>query len=128
MAPYAQARRITPRAARRIKGLAAQATIIALGVLMIYPLLWLLMIPGFLTDIVALLLVLPFPRDALGRWLLNRLRASGSLRVWTSETRSSGARTGQVIDVEYSEVPTDAPRLGESRWSAGGPKEPGQRP
>lgn len=95
----------------------------------------LLMIPGFLTDIVALLLLLPFPRDALGRWLLNRLRAAGSLKVWTSgapggpagPTRN-GPHAGQVIDVEYTEVAADAPRLEESRWGADGSKGPERRP
>lgn len=95
----------------------------------------LLMIPGFLTDIVGLLLLLPFPRDALGRWLLNRLRANGSLRMWTSETHSGpagGGRTGHVIDVEYTEVkpdpPPDTPRLEESRWGAEDRKGPDGRP
>lgn len=91
----------------------------------------LLMIPGFLTDIVGLLLLLPFPRDAIGRWLLNRLKSSGALKVWTTETRGGPAgttRTGQVIDVEYTEVRGDAPRLEESRWGADGDKGPDRRP
>jgi multiple sugar transport system permease protein len=50
MATYAQSRRIiSPRAARRLRGLAAQAVIVALGVLMIYPLLW--MISSSLKDV-----------------------------------------------------------------------------
>ena len=85
----------------------------------------LLMIPGFLTDIVGILLLVPFLRDAAGRWLLDRMRASGNVRMWTSQTGGPGtaART-QVIDVEYSEVDPDAPRLEESRWGSDGRKGP----
>ena len=93
----------------------------------------LLMIPGFLTDVLAILLLVPFLRDALGRWLLDRVRASGSIRVWTAGTGAGGPagtpRTGQVIDVEYTEVaPPDAPRLDESRWGADGRKGSDGRP
>lgn len=81
----------------------------------------LLMIPGFLTDVVGILLLIPFLRDAAGRWLLDRLRASGNFRVWTSQAGAPGtAPRSQVIDVEYSEVQPDAPRLDESRWGADG--------
>ncbi|HYG88983.1 MAG TPA: FxsA family protein [Azospirillum sp.] len=77
----------------------------------------LLIIPGFVTDVFGILLLMPFLRDALGRWLLERMRRSGTLHVWTTRT---GTRQrppgGQVIDVDYQEVEPDAPRLEESRW------------
>jgi UPF0716 protein FxsA len=92
----------------------------------------LLIIPGFLTDIVGILLLVPFLRDALGRWLLDRMRANGSMRVWMSrsETRPSGTTrtTGEVIDVDYREVEPDAPRLEESRWGSDERREPDKRP
>lgn len=101
----------------------------------------LLMIPGFLSDVAGLLLLLPFPRDAIGRWLLNRLRASGALRVWTAETgggRTGGDQTGagsagaapagRIIDVEYTEVPADTPRLEEKHRGADDRKGPDGKP
>ena len=92
----------------------------------------LLIIPGFLTDIVGILLLVPFLRDALGRWLLDRMRANGSMRVWMSRTEAGPSgptrTTGEVIDVEYQEVEPDAPRLEESRWGSDGQRGPDKRP
>ena len=87
----------------------------------------LLIIPGFITDVVAILLLLPFPRDAIGRWLLDRMRASGSLRVWMNRTESGppGARQREtVIDVDYREVEPDAPRIEDSRWGSDRERKP----
>ncbi len=94
----------------------------------------LLIVPGFITDTVGLLLFAPFVRGALGRWLLDRVRRQETMRVWVdgrpvhpgrAEPRRPPARPG-VIDVEYEEVrdepsdrPADAPDpppLGASRW------------
>jgi len=97
----------------------------------------LLIIPGFLTDTVALLLLIPPLRNALGLWLFERMRRTSGLHVWMNgqqvdprhpPRRPPGA-PGTVIDVDYQEVDpapdaapdTDAPRLEESRW---GPKNP----
>lgn len=103
----------------------------------------LLIVPGFLTDIAGILLLVPFLRDALGRWLLNRVRADGSMRVWMSQTGAgpsgapgtgprtgpkAGPKAGEVIDVEYREVDPDAPRLEESRWGSDDRKGPDGRP
>lgn len=96
----------------------------------------LLMIPGFITDVVGLLLLLPFPRNAIGRWLLDRLRASGALRVWTStgqggaasDGTSGGMTAGEVIDVEYTEVRAETRRLEDSRWGGDDDKGPDRRP
>lgn len=104
----------------------------------------LLIIPGFLTDVVGLLLFVPPVRNALGRWLFERLRGSGSFHVWTSA--GSGGPGSQrhrpppgTIDVEYREVepegtepegpePDGAPRLTESRWRPPGSGHPDGRP
>lgn len=76
----------------------------------------LLIIPGFLTDIVGILLLIPFLRNALGRWLFERMRGSNSFQVWTGGP--GGEPFGRdphpphhappgVIDVEYREVDPD---------------------
>jgi len=106
----------------------------------------LLIIPGFLSDIVGLLLFVPPVRNALGRWLFERLRGSGSFQVWTN---AGGMGTGPmgtgptgaggpgpyrpqpgVIDADYRDVttegtePGDAPQLSDSRWRPPGSKHP----
>ncbi|MBP2311615.1 FxsA family protein [Azospirillum soli] len=101
----------------------------------------LLIIPGFLTDVVGLLLFVPPVRNALGRWLFERLRGSGSFHVWTG-AGAGGMGTGPqphrpqpgTIEVDYREVepegaePDDAPRLTESRWRPPGSSHPNGRP
>lgn len=98
----------------------------------------LLMIPGFLTDVVGLLLFVPPVRNALGRWLFERLRGSGSFHVWTNAGGMGAGGMGPrphrpqpgVIDVDYREVkteetePGDTPQLSESRWRPPGSKHP----
>ena len=105
----------------------------------------LLIIPGFLTDIVGILLFVPPVRNALGRWLFERMRSSGSVRVWTSGPGMGGGMgPGQhhrprpgVIDGDFREVdPTgnatqedpDMPRLEESRWAPPRPRGNDDRP
>ncbi|WP_029010854.1 FxsA family protein [Azospirillum halopraeferens] len=108
----------------------------------------LLIIPGFLSDAVGLLLFIAPVRAGMGRWLLERMGAR--TRVWTSgrpgdagsaRPGDAGAPPpgGRVIDVDYEEVQPrttdgaprrddgDAPRLEESRWRPEG-REPGGRP
>lgn len=86
----------------------------------------LLIIPGFVSDIVGILLFIPKVRTALGQWFLTRMQ--GSARVW-ADGRPVDPRhppAGRVIDVDYEEVPPeapadgDAPRLEESRWGRDG--------
>jgi UPF0716 protein FxsA len=103
----------------------------------------LLIIPGFLTDIVALMLFIPWVRLGFGRWLIGRLMRHGDVRMWvngrvvTPRTPPAGpppapgaafgpgSRPGQVIDGEYTEVDgmatdgeatDDVPKLAASRW------------
>lgn len=92
----------------------------------------LLMVPGFLTDLVGILLFVPPVRDAMGRWLLERIRGTAGMQVWVNgqDLRDRGRDRGRpppppgVIDVDYREVDPDppvegdGPRLTESRWGS----------
>lgn len=100
----------------------------------------LLIIPGFLTDIVGLLLFVPPVRNALGRWLFDRLKGSASFhvhgqmggRMWSGGGGPGGPDPFHrpppgVIDADYHEVTPeeekagDAPQIGSgtqgSRWA-----------
>jgi UPF0716 protein FxsA len=68
----------------------------------------LLVIPGFVTDIAALLLLTPAVRGALGRMLWAALMRSGSVTVWASR----GERGTEVIEGEFREVKEEPKRLG----------------
>jgi UPF0716 protein FxsA len=84
----------------------------------------LFMIPGFVTDIIAVLLLIPVARRQIGRWLAVGVRSRRA--YWQTKSQPSSAakpqRTEDVIDVEYTEVPRDAPpepgagRARESPW------------
>ncbi len=86
----------------------------------------LLMIPGFITDVLALILLIPSARQWIWRGMSFGMR--GSVRSWRARA-GSGADAqrdhpeGDVIDVEYSEVPKDAPAgpsgmaRGDSPWT-----------
>ena len=64
----------------------------------------LLVVPGFVTDIVALLLLLRPVRTGLGLWLWTVLMRSGRVSVWASARAAEAAGRGTVIDGEYREV------------------------
>lgn len=91
----------------------------------------LLILPGFFSDLLALLLIVPPVRRTLGRWIFGRMQTTGS--VWVSGTTRTttygeppprqpgpGVIDPGVIDGEYREVdPTpdpDMPTLEQSRW------------
>lgn len=78
----------------------------------------LLMVPGFLSDLLGLLLFVPFLRNALGRWLFERLRRRGGARVWVDGRPMHETRTAPgTIDADYREVdPEPPPELAGSRW------------
>ncbi|ALJ34007.1 FxsA family protein [Azospirillum brasilense] len=92
----------------------------------------LLIIPGFLTDIVGLLLFVRPIRNALGRWLFDRMKGVASYqmggrmggRSWSSSgpAGSDGHPRNRpppgVIDVDYQEVDPDGGRPG-----SGGPAD-----
>jgi UPF0716 family protein affecting phage T7 exclusion len=66
----------------------------------------LLFVPGFVTDIIAVLLLIPSVGTAAGRALWKALLGSTRVTVWAS-------RTGEtVIEGEYREVREDPKRLG----------------
>ena len=80
----------------------------------------LLLIPGFITDIIGLLLFLPPVRDLAWRFLKSRVVVSaGSFGGFTSPGVGSGARSrGKTIDLdedEYSSGPDAGPRP-DSPW------------
>src|SRR3546814_5913646 len=83
----------------------------------------LLLLPGFITDTIGLLLFIPPVRRVLGRAVLAALMKRGGTRIWVGGAdvrwpggdrrggRGSGrgARDGVVIDADYTEVrPDDA--------------------
>ena len=73
----------------------------------------LLMTPGFLTDSIGFLLLVPPVRRLLGRWLIGALIYGRNSRMWvngeeivTPERRGEAA-SRDAIDVDFTEVPPD---------------------
>lgn len=91
--------------------MANSAMIMAAGILLI--------LPGFLTDTLGLLLLIPFVRH----WLIGRF--AGKMRVFTTTGPNHNWRDGtqnqyndEAIDAEYSEIEPERPTLrGTSRWT-----------
>ena len=91
--------------------IANSAMIMAAGVLLI--------LPGFLTDTLGLLLLVPFVRH----WVIGRF--AGRMRVFTTTGPSPDWRDGgqnqyndEAIDAEYSEIEPERPKLrGTSGWT-----------
>lgn len=69
----------------------------------------LLLTPGFITDAIGLLLVLPGSRGALGHWLLKRMRQSPNVHFTaysshqTTRPRADDSSSHNVIEGEYEE-------------------------
>lgn len=82
----------------------------------------LLLIPGFLSDAVAIALLLPPTRAALIRWAGKRLRAGGATYVRTTYAAGPAPRprrqSGEAIEADY-EVLDDVPpaERGASGWT-----------
>ena len=91
--------------------MANSAMIMAAGVLLI--------LPGFLTDTIGLLLLVPFVRH----WVIGRF--AGKMRIFTTPAPNPDWRNGgqnrysdETIDAEYSEIDPERPPLrGTSRWT-----------
>lgn len=74
----------------------------------------LLMTPGFLTDSIGFLLLIPPVRRSLGQWLVGALIHGKNSRMWMNgeeivtpgQQRSNPER--DAIDVDFTEVPPDA--------------------
>ena len=70
----------------------------------------LLLTPGFITDTVGFLLLIPPVREVLGRWIMSALVRGPNSRVWVNGEEISAARRraktppDDVIDVEYTEI------------------------
>jgi UPF0716 protein FxsA len=79
----------------------------------------LLILPGFLTDTLGLLLLIPWVRH----WVIGRF--AGKMRAFTTVGQSPDWRDGgqsqyndEAIDAEYSEIEPERPTLrGTSRWT-----------
>jgi UPF0716 family protein affecting phage T7 exclusion len=85
------------------------------------------MIPGFFSDIIALLLLLPPVRRLLARQM------SGGVYVWNGQhpPRHDAPPAGEtkagrenVIDVEFTEVPADDPNKGKSKTDTARKRSP----
>lgn len=84
-----------------------------------------LLTPGLITDTAGFLLLVPSLRQALGHWIIAKLKESGSIRVWTSgPARPPGGRPGgsQTIDGEYEDVtPEPGSKEADRHLPPGGP-------
>ena len=93
----------------------------------------LLITPGFLTDSVGFLLLVPTVRTFLRRTVGSRMIASGRVQVW-GDPPPAGApprrkRDGLVIDAEYEHVPDEPeqpPAPGDSREQPPAPGDGGE--
>ena len=72
-----------------------------------------LLTPGFITDAMGFLLLVPPFRVALRRWIGRHLAASGRIVVQTTGRPSADDPDGVVIDAEFEEVDTPPRRRGE---------------
>jgi len=102
----------------------------------------LLIIPGFLTDLLGLLLLIRPLRRGIGRWLLARMTNGAAFQVFGGpgfgrpETGSGPSGhpfppQPEVIDGDFREVPDNAPteadgsrRLSDSQWRNRSPDRP----
>ncbi|MFO1141250.1 MAG: FxsA family protein [Amaricoccus sp.] len=76
----------------------------------------LLIVPGFFTDAIGLLLLLPPVRRQLIRWGASRVTVKAAGYVRPQRQRAAGA--GDAIDVEYEIVESASPvRRGTSGWT-----------
>ncbi|NDR57546.1 FxsA family protein [Aliiruegeria sabulilitoris] len=79
----------------------------------------LLLTPGFFTDTVGFLLLIPKVREAMFRYIRSRIVVHSSATMTSAGFRSRPRRTGEdVIDGEYNEIPEEPRRTsGPSGWT-----------
>ncbi len=80
---------------------------------------FLLILPGFFTDTLGLLLLIPFVRHAVIARLGRRMRVFAAQRPAANWNNDPRARyRDEAIDAEYSEIDPERPELrGNSRWT-----------
>ena len=71
----------------------------------------LLMLPGFVSDAVAILLLLPPVRDILFRFVARRISAHGAIHVHMSREGRATVIEGEFDEVEDPETGAEPPRL-----------------
>jgi UPF0716 protein FxsA len=68
----------------------------------------LLLTPGFVTDAVGFLLLIPPVRHVLRQWFRNYLTTAGRVQVWSdapsADPGPAGSRSSPIIDGEFEEV------------------------
>jgi UPF0716 protein FxsA len=69
-----------------------------------------LITPGFITDIIGILLLLPPTRSLFRRWLVRRGGRMFGFSIATGRRATTGTN-GQDFDVEGTAIETDPPRL-----------------
>jgi UPF0716 protein FxsA len=77
----------------------------------------LLLFPGFVSDGLAALLLIPALRRLLQRWLVQHLAAAGGMRVWTS--RHPRDSQDVLIDGDFEIVPAEPPSAPAARPGRG---------
>lgn len=73
---------------------------------------FLLLTPGFLTDVIGFTLLVPGARLAIAHWLINRMTAAGDVNISIQNFQRRGRRREHqahsketdIIDVEYEEI------------------------
>lgn len=71
----------------------------------------LLLTPGFVTDTVGFLLLIPPVRNVVGRWAIAALMRSRNTRVWidgeeiVTTRHDQASRPADAIDVEFTDLP-----------------------
>ena len=78
----------------------------------------LLLTPGFFTDTVGFLLMVPKVREAAFRWIRQRMVVTSSTSFRGTVHRDRGTSRGPVIDGEYEEIDAEPRRTrGPSGWT-----------
>jgi UPF0716 protein FxsA len=78
----------------------------------------LLVLPGFASDLLGLILLMPPARSLVRRLIAWEVRRSGRFAIWMVERQPTrGPAAGTVIEVEYESVEAATPQKGTKRGS-----------